>query len=219
VGNPAEGLPENVDLRDDRVSLSLKKSRTNLGSQGKVPKSVPRCTLLRTLDNKTQQLCYRLALRTMSARTPQSHERLLSIFRRADNSLEYLTPNDWMLIVDRAKQVRFKKNESLIREGTPLSMVYLIADGKVKVTASGAELAQLGPGQVCGEMAFLENTVASATATAEADVETYALEWKDLTDVFELFPHLASRFYRSLAVTLSRRLRKQIEGSKGAKAS
>jgi CRP-like cAMP-binding protein len=147
----------------------------------------------------------------MSARIPQSHERLLSIFRRANNSLEYLTPNDWMLIVDRAKQVRFKAKESLIRQGTPLNVVYLIADGKVKVTTSGAELAQLGPGQVCGEMAFLENTLASATAIAESDVETLALGWKELSDVFELFPHLASRFYRSLAVTLSRRLRKQIE--------
>jgi hypothetical protein len=31
-----------------------------------------------------------------------------------------------------------------------------------------------------------------------------------LEDLFELYPHLASRFYRSLAVILSRRLREQI---------
>jgi hypothetical protein len=31
-----------------------------------------------------------------------------------------------------------------------------------------------------------------------------------LQDLFELFPHLASRFYRSVAVNLSRRLREQI---------
>jgi hypothetical protein len=41
-------------------------------------------------------------------------------------------------------------------------------------------------------------------------VEAYALAWQDLMDLFELFPHLASRFYRSLAVNLSRRLREQI---------
>lgn len=153
----------------------------------------------------------------MPARTPQFHERLLAIFQRANNSLEYLTPNDWKLIVDRARQIHFKKNESLIRQGTPLKMVYLIAEGDVRVKVSGAEVARLGPGQVCGEMAFLENTVASATATAEADVETYALEWKDLVNMFELFPHLASRFYRSLAVNLSRRLRKQIDNEKKMK--
>ncbi len=50
-------------------------------------------------------------------------------------------------------------------------------------------MAQLGPGQVCGEMAFLENGLASANATAEEDVEAYALEWKQVMDLFELFPH------------------------------
>jgi CRP-like cAMP-binding protein len=59
-------------------------------------------------------------------------------------------------------------------------------------------------------MAFLEDSVASATATAEEEVEAYALEWTILQDLFELFPHLASRFYRSVAVNLSRRLREQI---------
>ena len=153
----------------------------------------------------------------MPARTTPSHERLLSIFQQANNSLEYLTANDWMLIVDRSKQVYFKRNEYLIRQGTSANVIYLIAGGKVRVTVSGAELAKLGPGQICGEMAFLENTVSSANATAEVDVEAYALEWKDLTEIFELFPHLASRFYRSLAVTVSRRLRKQIDISKAAK--
>jgi extracellular factor (EF) 3-hydroxypalmitic acid methyl ester biosynthesis protein len=63
---------------------------------------------------------------------------------------------------------------------------------------------------VCGEMAFLEDSLASATATAEENVEAYALSWGALGDLFELYPHLASRFYRSLAVNLSRRLREQI---------
>jgi len=59
-------------------------------------------------------------------------------------------------------------------------------------------------------MAFLESGLASATATAEENVEAYALQWKQLIDLVELFPHLASRFYRSVAINLSRRLREQI---------
>jgi CRP-like cAMP-binding protein len=59
-------------------------------------------------------------------------------------------------------------------------------------------------------MAFLENSQASATATAGEDVEAYAISWEALSDLFELYPHLASRFYRSLAVNLSRRLRDQL---------
>jgi CRP-like cAMP-binding protein len=59
-------------------------------------------------------------------------------------------------------------------------------------------------------MAFLENGAASATVSATEDSEACAIEWKALWDLFELFPHLGSRFYRSLAVSLSRRLREQI---------
>jgi CRP-like cAMP-binding protein len=71
-------------------------------------------------------------------------------------------------------------------------------------------LAQIGPGQICGEMAFLEDSNPSATATAEEEVQAFSIEWKALIELFELFPHVASRFYRSLAVNLSRRLREQI---------
>jgi CRP-like cAMP-binding protein len=146
----------------------------------------------------------------MSSRNGKDHEQLLSTLRTAKNCLQYLTTNDWTLLIDRAKQVHFKKNEDLIRQGTQSAVIYLVASGKVNVTVSGAALAQLGPGQACGEMAFLENGVPSATATAEENVVAYALEWKELSDLFELFPHLGSRFHRSLAVNLSRRLREQI---------
>jgi CRP-like cAMP-binding protein len=145
----------------------------------------------------------------MSTRTGLTHEQVLSALQPTKNRLEYLTPNDWALIADRAKLVTFKKSEALLRQGKQSKVVYVITSGKVGVAVSGTRLAQLGPGQVCGEMAFLENTLASATATAEEEVEAYALEWQGLMDLFELFPHLASRFYRSLAVNLSRRLREQ----------
>ena len=59
-------------------------------------------------------------------------------------------------------------------------------------------------------MAFLEDTGPSATATAEEEVQALSIEWRSLTELFELFPDLASRFYHSLAVNLSRRLREQI---------
>jgi CRP/FNR family cyclic AMP-dependent transcriptional regulator len=142
--------------------------------------------------------------------TPKAQEQFLFVLQGAKNRLEYLSPDDWTLIIDRAKQLSFKKNEILVQQGKQSKMIYVIASGKVNVTVSGMRLAQVGAGQVCGEMSFLENAPASATATAEEEVEAFALDWQTLMDLFELFPHLASRFYRSLAVSLSRRLREQI---------
>ena len=139
-------------------------------------------------------------------------EQLLSILQTAEHRLEYLTPNDWALLIDRATKVTFKKEETLIKKGRQTQVVYLLVRGTAKIEAEfvGMRIAQVGPGQICGEMAFLENGVASATAIAEQEVEACAIDWSALSDLFELYPHVASRFYRSLAVTLSRRLRRQI---------
>jgi CRP-like cAMP-binding protein len=150
----------------------------------------------------------------MNKRIEPAQEQLVSILRTAKNGLQYLTQNDWVLLVDRAKLVVVKKGSTLIQQGKQTRMVYLLVKGRVTIETSGAKIAQIGPGQICGEMAFLEDTLASATATVDEDVEAYALSWSALSDLFELFPHLASRFYRSLAVNLSRRLREQIT-SKG----
>lgn len=140
-----------------------------------------------------------------------AHEELLSVLRTAKNRLEHLTPNDWALIVDRTQKVIFRKSESLIKQGNQTRKVYLLLRGHAKVEAfPSAFIAEIGPGEICGEMAFLDNGPASATVTAAEEVQACAIEWSVLSDLFELFPHLGSRFYRSLAVNLSRRMRDQI---------
>jgi CRP-like cAMP-binding protein len=147
---------------------------------------------------------------THSKKDP-TNEDLLSVLQTAKHRLEFLTQNDWMLIVDRSKRTIFKKGEVLTQQGKQTKTVYLLVRGKAVVEAQPKSfIAQIGPGEVCGEMAFLENGVASATVTAETEVEACGVEWSVLFDVFELYPHLGSRFYRSLAVNLSRRLRDQI---------
>jgi|SRR5579884_864650 CRP-like cAMP-binding protein len=146
----------------------------------------------------------------MSSPSRSIHAQLLTALQEGKNRLSYLTANDWSLVVDRAKQVSFKKDEVLVQQNRPSKILYVIAEGKVMVSVQGKSLARIGPGEICGEMAFLEASIPSATATAEEPVQAFAIDWQTLTDLFELFPHLASRFYRSLAVNLSRRLREQI---------
>ena len=149
-----------------------------------------------------------------------AHEELLSVLRTGKNRLEYLTPNDWQLIVDRAKRTSFNKGDVLIQAGKQNKTVYLLVKGNARVEASTkAFIAQLQPGEVCGEMAFLENGVASASVTAAEALEVCAIEWSALSDLFELYPHLGSRFYRSLAVNLSRRMRDLLGAKPGVKTS
>jgi extracellular factor (EF) 3-hydroxypalmitic acid methyl ester biosynthesis protein len=136
---------------------------------------------------------------------------LLSFFLTAKDGLEYLTRNDWVLILDRSKPVTFKKGEMLTQQGKQTKMVYLLVKGRANVEAdSNTRISHIGPGEICGEMSFLDRGQASASVIVAEDVEAYVIEWSALEDLFEIFPHFGSRFYRSLAVNLSRRLRKQI---------
>jgi extracellular factor (EF) 3-hydroxypalmitic acid methyl ester biosynthesis protein len=148
------------------------------------------------------------------------HEELLSVLQTAKNRLEYLTPNDWLLIVDRSKRTSFKKDEILIHAGKQNKTVYLLVKGNARVeSASKALIARLDPGEVCGEMSFLENGVAIANVVSTGDLQVCAIDWSALHDLFELYPHMGSRFYRSLAVNLSRRMRELIGTRQTAKAT
>jgi CRP-like cAMP-binding protein len=126
-------------------------------------------------------------------------------------ALEYLSASDWNLVASKSKKICFEKDQFLIREGSAAKTIYLLRTGKVRVERNNgggrALLVTLGPGSIFGEMAFIEDALASATVVADSKVEVDALEVPDLKQMFEAFPHFAARFYRSVAVTLSQRLR------------
>lgn len=149
---------------------------------------------------------------TTPSKTPSPAQNMMFLaLRIARNRLEYLTENDWSLIADRAKQVKFATGDTIIQQAKTARTLFLILRGKAKVeNAAKSKIAEIGPGEIAGEMSFMERAPAAASVIAEEEVEALAIDWKSLEDLFELFPHLASRFYRSLAVNLSRRLRGQI---------
>jgi len=125
----------------------------------------------------------------------------------AKSPLDFVTANDWVLIKAGARQMKFSAGDAIIRQDSPGGTMFILRSGSVRVQAGGTTLARLGPGQICGEIAFLDNRPSSASVIAEAHVEADAIDWADLQRVFRMFPHLGSRFYQSLAVLLSRRLR------------
>jgi CRP-like cAMP-binding protein len=132
---------------------------------------------------------------------------LLSSSKRG---LIYLTANDWALVADKANRVQFKEGAILIQKGKRGNGVYLVLKGSARVVIPSQASRTLGPGEICGEMSFLEDSPASASVIAEGEVETFHLDRPALQSLFELYPHLGSRFYRSLAINLSHRLRELI---------
>jgi CRP-like cAMP-binding protein len=136
----------------------------------------------------------------------------VAVLLSAKNGLAYLTANDWALISDKATRVEFKPGEQFVQRGKRTHGVYLLVKGTASVQIAGhGKAREIGPGEVCGEISFLDELPATADVAAIEPVWAYYLDRPTLQSLFELFPHLGSRFYRSLASILSRRMREIID--------
>lgn len=140
----------------------------------------------------------------------------LSVLTSTKSGLVHLTPNDWALIADKAIRRQFKAGESLVQLGRRTHGLFVIVKGNATVQIPGQSRgAEIGPGQVCGEISFIDELPATADVVSKGDTEAYYLDRPTLQSLFELFPHLGSRFYRSLASILSGRLRDVIAHQAG----
>lgn len=119
----------------------------------------------------------------------------------------YLTAKDIQLMQDIADTISFSFNEIIIKQGDIENAIYIINEGVIAVEQNGIILARLGAGEIFGEMSFIENKPISATIVAGADTKIARIPSKKLDALLSAQPNLASRFYKTLAVNFSSRLR------------
>lgn len=129
----------------------------------------------------------------------------------AASTLQELTRNDWTLMESKAKRINFSLGQEIIQEGARIDHVYILRRGSASVelrgTHSNAILATLVAGDICGEMAFLGDSRATAAVVAKEEVEADVIWADDLRQLISTFPAFGVRLYRSLAVILGQRLR------------
>lgn len=103
--------------------------------------------------------------------------------------------------------------EVICAEGDPGTEVYFMIEGLVRVTISphlddnqtnAKELCRLGPGDVFGELALLDQNPRSATVTAVEDSAAIVFEKDDLYRHIGLYPDLAVRLLQLLAQRMRR---------------
>ncbi|MDH5655309.1 MAG: cyclic nucleotide-binding domain-containing protein [Spirochaetia bacterium] len=101
----------------------------------------------------------------------------------------------------------YKPKEIIIREGDTGSEVYLIISGKIVVTekvekGSYRILNSLGPGEIFGEMAMLENAPRSATLISATSSKVLSLSRSNFETIFKSHP----RWGHKIIAALSRRI-------------
>ncbi len=106
------------------------------------------------------------------------------------------------------RKLSFDADEQIFKAGDPGDGIYILESGAVHITAIVAEgdrrvLSRLGPGDMFGEMAVLDNDPRSATATAEKPTSLFFIEREKLLHLLECTPKLSACLVREI----SRRLR------------
>lgn len=123
--------------------------------------------------------------------------------------LEYLTANDWALLRSKSRHVSFRKGEFIIPINSRPTALFILKKGSATVEVTrGNVIARLTAGDICGEMGFVERNVASASVVAETETEVEAFDLSEISAIFISYPHLEARFYKSIALLLSQRLRR-----------
>lgn len=115
---------------------------------------------------------------------------------------------EWLIENGNKEQVPAGK--VLIREGQPISTLYIILDGLLSVTdaeVGGKELARLGAGEVVGEMSFIDASPAASTVTALQPSTVLAIPKTRLLAKLDRDLAFAVGFYKALAIFLAGRLR------------
>ena len=118
---------------------------------------------------------------------------------------------DWIFRTGFERQVI--ANTVIVREGEPLAYLYIVLEGLFGVGVASvpdAEIGRLGPGEIIGEISFLENMLPSATVTAIESSLLLEIPSVLLAERLEAIPSFGAQFYRALAILNSRRVRERV---------
>ena len=124
-----------------------------------------------------------------------------------------LTPEEIAELAQGLELRRFGPGEALMVQGAPSDGAYLIASGVVAVAArlpGGGEtaIAELGPGELVGEMALLmRGGKRTATARAVGDVEALFTDRRYFEATLHLLSPASLKVLRRLGLTIAERLR------------
>src|SRR6478672_6066217 len=118
--------------------------------------------------------------------------------------LRGLTGSELALALPHLERREFKAGQIILHWGEPGDCLYVIESGLVCValrSRGGAEslLAQLGPGQIFGEMSILTGQPRSAEVRALVDTTTYALSVSSFFKVAGRSPTMLLNIGRVLA--------------------
>ncbi|MFP7696417.1 Crp/Fnr family transcriptional regulator [Trueperella sp. LYQ143] len=104
-------------------------------------------------------------------------------------------------------ETSLKRGESLFHEGDAGDRLYVITEGKVKLSHAADDgrenlIAILGPGEIIGELSLFDLGARSSTVTAIAPSSFLYLSHQEMMEYIDAHPQMAKSMLRELATRL-----------------
>lgn len=119
-----------------------------------------------------------------------------------DRDVEWMTKN--------GHKIEIEPGTKLIKKGEPIDNLYIVLTGQLSVFGEEENdiVANLGSGEIVGEMSFLESRPPSVSVSAITPTSLFVISKEMISQRMAAHPDFRANFYYALALFLSNRLRK-----------
>lgn len=119
-----------------------------------------------------------------------------------------LTDGDVDWLSKAGDRLHVPAGETLVPLGSRIENIWFVLDGAVSVhTANGERLAQMGSGEIVGEMSLVDPAPTAVSVRVASDATLLRIPDAVVRAKLVADPPFAARFYRALCVFLASRLR------------
>lgn len=150
---------------------------------------------------------------TRTAKAHQTPGRLPQVLRRLrrvptvlrDNPLAERIPA-WELqkLVELSTVVEVDADTGVIRQGAPGRKCLIVVEGALCVEIDGVELAELGAGEIAGELALITGSPCNASVTARSDALVLAISRSDFDALLDACPRLGNHILHTAVGRIAR---------------
>jgi CRP-like cAMP-binding protein len=102
----------------------------------------------------------------------------------------------------RAAMARYRSDSVIMREGQTGAYMYVVKEGHVAIAVRDHVVAVVKPGGTFGEMALVDQSPRSATATAMTECELLSIDRASLMEAVKAQPAFAFALLRAIAERL-----------------
>ncbi len=122
-----------------------------------------------------------------------------------------LSDKELIELAHHVDEVSVAEGTALTTQGESGDAFYYLVEGEAEVSRDGTVIADLGPGDVVGEMALLDGEPRSATVAMTTDGTVLTMPRREFLGVLDEIPSIAHKLLATLSMRLREANRRLVE--------